>query len=125
MNACTQVGQGLFTFIWAKIGQYIEGVKKGTVKLVSVASTAKAAVTDLSATIRYPESEQEFFFMLSDWQLITCNQRRLHGGGVRSGGVRVAWRARGYTTLPFIQVQPSRHYLLTKSKTRLLRARVT
>ena len=57
LNACTQVGQGLFTFIWAKIGQYIEGVKKGTVKLVSVASTAKAAVTDLSATIRYPESE--------------------------------------------------------------------
>ena len=65
---CMQAGQGVYTFIFAKVGQYLEGVKKGTVRLAS--SAAKAAASDLVATIRAPESSHEFFFMLNDWALV-------------------------------------------------------
>ena len=69
-TVCMQAGQGIYTFIWAKIGQYIEGVKKGTVRVAT--SAAKASAADLIATIRYPESQAEFFFMLNDWSLVVA-----------------------------------------------------
>ena len=70
-NACMPIGQGLYTFIWAKVGQYIEAVKKGTVRLTSAA--AKASIADLTATIKYPESQMEFMFMLNDWVLVIAS----------------------------------------------------
>ena len=70
-DACTQVGQGLYTFIWAKVGQCTEMLKAGKVKIASLAS--KASTSDLTATIRYPESEADFMFMLNDWALVVSS----------------------------------------------------
>ena len=59
---------GVYTFIWAKVGQYFEMLKKGTVKLAMASS--KSSSTDMSATVRYPESGDEFRAMIDTWVLV-------------------------------------------------------
>ena len=67
-HATLHATQGVLTFIWAKVGQYLEGLRKGTVRLVSAAT--KSASGDLTATVRYPASADEFWIMLNDWLLV-------------------------------------------------------
>ena len=38
-----------------------------------VSGTAKVAAADLTATIRYPSSSEEFFFMLNDWIMVVTS----------------------------------------------------
>lgn len=71
LHASLHATQGVFTFIWAKVGQYLEGLKKGMVRLVS--ASAKSSASDLTATVRYPASSDEFFIMINDWILVVCS----------------------------------------------------
>ena len=64
LHANLHASQGVYTFIWAKVGQYHVMMKKGVVKL---STSVKSAATDLTATIHYPNSESEFYCMLNDW----------------------------------------------------------
>ena len=75
-TACADLGHGVYTFIFAKVGQYLDGIKKGTVRLAS--ANVKTTVGDLSATIRYPESQSEFFFMLMDWSNVVAVLGLIH-----------------------------------------------
>ena len=62
-------GYGVLTFIWAKVGQYIELAKSGAVRLPGAAVRASSsAVSELKAVVRRPESQREFFEMLHHWQ---------------------------------------------------------
>ena len=62
-------GYGVFTFIWAKIGQYIELAKSGAVRLPGAAVRASSsAVSELKAVIRRPTSQAEFFEMIHHWE---------------------------------------------------------
>ena len=56
LHANLHATQGVYTFIWAKVGQYLEGLKKGTVRLVS--SMSKSAPPGLS--VRQIEGETGF-----------------------------------------------------------------
>ncbi|MDA2988915.1 MAG: hypothetical protein O2815_07560 [Actinomycetota bacterium] len=62
-STIVQQGQGVFWYIWGKIGQVIENAASGTVKLVSE-SSSKGSSTDLSVKVRHPKNESEFFYML-------------------------------------------------------------
>ena len=62
-------GYGVLTFIWAKIGQYMELAKSGVVRLPGAAVRASSsAVSELKALVRRPVSQREFFEMLHHWQ---------------------------------------------------------
>ena len=45
-RTCMHFGQGTFTLIWAKLGQYSEMVRKGTVRLVT-----NTAATEIAKTV--------------------------------------------------------------------------
>ena len=64
-------GYGVYTFIWAKVGAFMDAAKSGIVKLPGAAvKTATAAAAELKATIRRPSSQCEFLEMLHIWQMV-------------------------------------------------------
>jgi len=61
-NGC----QGVFTFVWAKIGQAFSAREAGSIRL-QVPGGRGPTSTDLSATVRRPGSSTEFYFWISQF----------------------------------------------------------
>ena len=54
-----QSGYGLYSFIMAKIGEYIGALKTGTVKLAAATGKAVSSASELTVKMRRPENETE------------------------------------------------------------------
>ena len=73
-------GQGVLTFVWAKIGQAMTNIQAGVVKILPTSTAGKSSgtSTDLTVTIRRPQSDTEFYYWIFQFQ------RVLHALGVAS-----------------------------------------
>ena len=68
--AVTQQGRCVLTFIWAKLGGYMESqFSGGTVRLSSLDPKASVS-SELSAKVRRPKSKDEFYEMLHYFQAV-------------------------------------------------------
>lgn len=66
-RAAAHTGQGVYTFIWAKIGEHLQRLKDGTIRLAAGAATVAKMGGDLVAKIRHPDSYHDFVYRTQLW----------------------------------------------------------
>lgn len=62
---------GVYAYIWAKVGEYLESVKKGVARISS--GSIKSVASELTAKIRRPADEWEFMEMLHYWHQLVIS----------------------------------------------------
>ena len=62
---------GVYAYVWAKVGEYLETVKKGVARISS--GSVKTVASELTAKIRRPADEWEFMEMLHYWHQLVIS----------------------------------------------------